>query len=126
MTNKKKIYQCYRAYEESTRYHKDGNAVIFRSIYHYAELEYSSDSVLPKKSVDGNYYDVPDPQTAEIGNVYLEKVDFVFTNKTAEDIYQKQLSEMSVVDFEQLIIFLGFERQVYQVIYGKGTVVVDG
>lgn len=121
---KKIIYQCFKAYEESTRYCKDGNAIIFRSVYHYAELEYESDAQLPIKSIDGNYYDVPNPTKAEIGNVYLDRVDFVFTNKVAEDIYKKQLSEMTIIEFEKLIISLGYKKAIYQVMFGKGTVTI--
>ena len=122
---KKIIYQCFKAYEESTRYYKDGNSVIFRSVYHYAELEYDSDTKLPVKALDGNYYDFSDQVRAEVGDVYFERVDFVFSDKLSEVIYKKQLSEMSINDFEQSIILLGYEKEIYQVMYGKGTTVVN-
>lgn len=117
------VFQCFKAYEESTRYFKDGNAVIFRSVYHYAELEYFKNSKLPIKSIDGNYYQIPNPDKAEIGDVYLDRVDFKFTNQNAEDTYKKQLSEIGMIAFEQLIIFLGYAKEIYQVMYGKGTAV---
>ncbi len=125
MSNKKIIYQCFKAYEESTRYYKDGNSVIFRSVYHYAELEYSDKCILPKKSIDGNFYSFSDPIRAEVGDVYLDRVDFIFIDKLAEVIYKQQLSEMTINDFEQSIILLGYDKEVYQVMYGKGTTVIN-
>lgn len=116
------LFQCFKAYEESTRYYKQGNAVIFRSVYHYAELEYFKNSKLPLKSIDGNYYQIPNPDKAEIGNVYLERVEFQFTHQIAEETYKKQLSEIGIIAFEQLIILLGYSKEIYQVMYGKGTV----
>lgn len=118
-------FQCFKAYEESTRYYKDGNVVIFRSVYHYAEFEYQENSKLPIQSVDDNYYEIPDPDYAMIGDLYFERVEFLFLNQDAEENYKKQLKEVGVLAFEQSIIFLGYDKEVYQVMYGKGTTVIN-
>lgn len=116
-------YQCFKAYEESTKYYKEGNVVTFRSVYQYAELEYFGSSQLPIQSEDGNYYDLPEPDKAELGHLFLDQVDFFFKNQIIEKVYKKHLSDFGVLEFEKLIIFLGYTKKIFQVMYGRGTIV---
>jgi len=123
MIHSKKIqFDCFKAYEESTIYRNGADTIIIRSVYHYATLIYSSDSnELPEQSVDGNYYHIPDPDSAEIGDVYFERTEINMADKSREKLYETASAKMSVTEFEQMLMRDQFKASVYQVMYGKGT-----
>ena len=126
MSNKGLVkFDCFKAYEESTKYRNGADTIIIRTIYHYATLIYNANGPLPQQSVDGNYYNVPDPLTAEVVDVFLEKIEINVEDEKARAIYERGSVDISIVDFEKILKFNKFEASVYQVIYGKGTARID-
>lgn len=114
-------FDCFKAYEESTKYRCGADTVILRTIYHYATLIYKASGTLPLQSVDGNYYNIPDPILAEIGDIYLERTEINIEDQALKNKYEERLAQMPITEFENMLLFDKFELSIYQVMHGKGT-----
>lgn len=114
-------FDCFKAYEESTKYRCGADTIILRTVYHYATLIYKASGTLPVQSVDGNYYTIPDPILAEIGDIYLERTEINIEDPLLKNQYEERLAQMPIMEFENMLRFDKFELSIYQVMYGKGT-----
>ena len=72
-------FDCFKSYEESTVYLKGESAVRFSYLYHYATLMFKS-NLMPKLSMDGNYYDIPESMESTCGDVWTTSTEVLISD----------------------------------------------
>ena len=113
-------FECFKSYEESSLYLKGESAVRFNYLYHYATLMFKSD-LMPKLSMDGNYYDIPESVKSTCGDVWSTGTEILINEHRlrtrVEAIFEKNDSLL----MDSFLLSLGFIPVNMSMIYGKGV-----
>ena len=72
-------FDCFKSYEESSVYLKGESAIRFDYLYHYATLIFNS-NLVPNLSIDGNYYDIPEPIESTCGDVWTTGTEILISD----------------------------------------------
>ena len=117
-------FQCFKAYEEDTYYTNGAHVVIFRTLYHFATLSYDVGSEIPQKSVDGNYYKIPEPSKSECGDVFAEKTEIQIQDLVLKSQVEAILRDIDPLEWDEYFGKLGFKISSRQIMYGLGTAIL--
>jgi len=117
-------FQCFKAYEEDTYYTNGAHVVIFRTLYHFATLSYDVGSEIPQKSVDGNYYKIPEPSKSECGDVFAEKTEIQIQDLVLKSQVEAILRDIDPLEWDEYFVKLGFKISSRQIMYGLGTAMI--
>jgi len=72
-------FDCFKSYEESSVYLKGESAIRFEYLYHYATLMFNS-NLVPNLSIDGNYYNIPEPIESTCGDVWTTGTEILISD----------------------------------------------
>jgi hypothetical protein len=113
-------FDCFKSYEESTVYLKGESAVRFSYLYHYATLMFKS-NLMPKLSMDGNYYDIPESMESTCGDVWTTSTEVLISDHRlrarVESIFEKNDPLLS----DDFLLSVGFVPVNMSMMYGKGV-----
>lgn len=113
-------FDCFKSYEESSVYLKGESAVRFSYLYHYATLMFNS-NLMPKLSMDGNYYDIPESVKSTCGDVLTTDTDILINEyrlrTRVEAIFEKNDSLL----MDSFLLSQGFIPVNMSMMYGKGV-----
>lgn len=113
-------FDCFKSYEESTAYLKGENAIRFGYLYHYATLKFNN-TLQPKLSMDGNYYDIPEPTEATSGDVWSTSTDILISEYRLRNKVETILEKNDPLLTDKLLLSLGFVAVNMSMMYGKGV-----
>lgn len=113
-------FDCFKSYEESTAYLKGENAVRFGYLYHYATLKFNN-TLQPKLSMDGNYYDIPGPVEATCGDVWSTSTDILINEYRLRSKVEAILEKNDPLLTDKFLLSLGFVAVNMSMMYGKGV-----
>jgi hypothetical protein len=113
-------FDCFKSYEESTAYLKSESAVRFGYLYHYATLMFK-DNLAPKLSIDGNYYDIPDPIKATCGDVWSTSTDILISDYRLRTRVEAILEKNDPLLTDDFLLSMGFVPVNMSMMHGKGV-----
>jgi hypothetical protein len=113
-------FDCFKSYEESTSYLKGENAIRFSFLYHYATLMFKS-NLMPRLSVDGNYYDIPESIESTCGDVWSTSTDILISNYRLRTRVEAILEKNDSLLTDHFLLSIGFVAINRSMMYGKGV-----
>jgi hypothetical protein len=113
-------FDCFKSYEESSIYLKGENAVRFNYLYHYATLMFKS-NLMPKLSIDGNYYDIPDLIESTCGDVWSTSTEILISNYRLRTRVEAIFEKNDPLLTDDFLLSLGFVPVNMSMMYGKGV-----
>ena len=113
-------FDCFKSYEESSIYLKGESAVRFNYLYHYATLIFKSD-LMPKLSMDGNYYDIPESMESTCGDVWTTGTEILISDYRLRTRVEAILEKNDSLLTDVFLLSVGFVPVNMSTIYGKGV-----
>ena len=113
-------FDCFKSYEESSVYHKGEGAVRFSYLYHYATLMFKS-NLMPKLSVDGNYYDIPESMESTCGDVWTTGTEILISDHRLRTRIEAILEKNDPLLSDDFLLSAGFVPVNMSMMYGKGV-----
>lgn len=113
-------FDCFKSYEESSIYLKGESAVRFSYLYHYATLMFKS-NLIPKLSMDGNYYDIPESMESTCGDVWTTGTEILINDHRLRTRVEAILEKNDSLLMDSFLLSLGFIPVNMSMIYGKGV-----
>ena len=113
-------FDCFKSYEESSVYLKGESAIRFDYLYHYATLMFNS-NLVPNLSIDGNYYDIPEPIESTCGDVWTTGTEILISDyrlRTRVEAILEKNDQMLTDDF---LLNVGFVPVNMSMMHGKGV-----
>ena len=115
-------FDCFKSYEESSLYLKGESAVRFSYLYHYAALIFKS-NLVPKLSMDGNYYDIPDSMESTCGDVWTTGTEILISDHRLRTRVEAILEKNDPLLTDDFLLSVGFVPVNMSMMYGKGVLV---
>jgi hypothetical protein len=113
-------FDCFKSYEESSLYLKGESAIRFDYLYHYATLIFNS-NLVPNLSIDGNYYDIPEPIESTCGDVWTTGTEILVSNYRLRTRVEAVLEKNDSQLMDDFLLSIGFVPVNTSIIYGKGV-----
>jgi hypothetical protein len=113
-------FDCFKSYEESSVYLKGESAVRFSYLYHYATLMFKS-NVVPKLSMDGNYYDIPESMESTCGDVWTAGTEILINDHRLRTRVEAILEKNDPLLSDNFLLSVGFVPVNMSMMYGKGV-----
>jgi hypothetical protein len=113
-------FDCFKSYEESSVYLKGESAVRFSYLYHYATLMFKS-NVVPKLSMDGNYYDIPESMESTCGDVWTTGTEILINDHRLRTRVEAILEKNDPLLTDDFLLSIGFVPVNTSTIYCKGV-----
>lgn len=113
-------FDCFKSYEESSVYLKGESVVRFSYLYHYATLMFKS-NLTPKLSIDGNYYDIPDPMESTCGDVWTTGTEILISDHRLRTRVEAILDKNDPLLMDDFLLSVGFVPLNMSMMHGKGV-----
>ena len=113
-------FDCFKSYEESSLYLKGESAIRFDYLYHYATLIFNS-NLVPNLSIDGNYYDIPEPIESTCGDVWTTGTEILISDYRLRTRVEAILEKKDPLLTDNFLLSIGFVPVNTSTIYGKGV-----
>lgn len=113
-------FDCFKSYEESSVYLKGESVVRFSYLYHYATLMFKS-NLTPKLSIDGNYYDIPDPMESTCGDVWTTGTEILISDHRLRTRVEAILEKNNSMLTHDFLLSVGFVPVNMSMMHGKGV-----
>ena len=113
-------FDCFKSYEESSLYLKGESAIRFDYLYHYATLIFNS-NLVPNLSIDGNYYDIPEPIESTCGDVWTTGTEILISDYRLRTRVEAILEKNDPLLTDDFLLSIGFVPVNTSTIYCKGV-----
>lgn len=113
-------FDCFKSYEESSLYLKGESAVRFNYLYHYATLMFKS-NLMPKLSMNGNYYDIPESMESTCGDVWTTGTEILINDHRLRTRVEAILEKNDPLLSDDFLLSVGFVPVNVSMMYGKGV-----
>ena len=113
-------FDCFKSYEESSVYLKGESAIRFDYLYHYATLIFNS-NLVPNLSIDGNYYNIPDPIESTCGDVWTTGTEILISDYRLRTRVEAILEKNDPLLTDDFLLSIGFVPVNTSTIYCKGV-----
>ena len=113
-------FDCFKSYEESSVYLKGESAIRFDYLYHYATLIFNS-NLVPNLSIDGNYYDIPEPIESTCGDVWTTGTEILISDYRLRTRVEAILEKNDPLLTDDFLLSIGFVPVNTSTIYCKGV-----
>ena len=113
-------FDCFKSYEESSVYLKGESAIRFDYLYHYATLIFNS-NLVPNLSIDGNYYDIPEPIESTCGDVWTTGTEILVSNYRLRTRVEAILEKNDPLLTDDFLLNVGFVPVNMSMMHGKGV-----
>jgi hypothetical protein len=113
-------FDCFKSYEESSVYLKGESAIRFDYLYHYATLMFKS-NLVPNLSIDGNYYNIPEPIESTCGYVWTTGTEILISDYRLRTRVEAILEKKDPLLTDNFLLSIGFVPVNTSTIYGKGV-----
>ena len=113
-------FDCFKSYEESSLYLKGESAIRFDYLYHYATLIFNS-NLVPNLSIDGNYYNIPEPIESTCGDVWTTGTEILISDYRLRTRVEAILEKNDPLLTDDFLLSIGFVPVNTSTIYCKGV-----
>jgi len=113
-------FDCFKSYEESSVYLKGESAIRFDYLYHYATLMFKS-NLVPNLSIDGNYYNIPEPIESTCGDVWTTGTEILISDYRLRTRVEAILEKNDPLLTDDFLLSIGFVPVNTRTIYCKGV-----
>ena len=113
-------FDCFKSYEESSVYLKGESAIRFEYLYHYATLMFNS-NLVPNLSIDGNYYNIPEPIESTCGDVWTTGTEILISDYRLRTRVEAILEKNDPLLTDDFLLSIGFVPVNTSTIYCKGV-----
>ena len=113
-------FDCFKSYEESSLYLKGESAIRFDYLYHYATLMFNS-NLVPNLSIDGNYYNIPEPIESTCGDVWTTGTEILISDYRLRTRVEAILEKNDPLLTDDFLLSIGFVPVNTSTIYCKGV-----
>jgi hypothetical protein len=113
-------FDCFKSYEESSLYLKGESAIRFDYLYHYATLIFNS-NLVPNLSIDGNYYDIPEPIESTCGDVWTTGTEILISDYRLRTRVEAILEKNDPLLTDDFLLNVGFVPVNMSMMHGKGV-----
>jgi hypothetical protein len=113
-------FDCFKSYEESSVYLKGESAIRFDYLYHYATLMFNS-NLVPNLSIDGNYYNIPEPIESTCGDVWTTSTEILISDYRMRTRVEAIIEKNDPLLTDDFLLSIGFVPVNTSTIYGKGV-----
>ena len=113
-------FDCFKSYEESSVYLKGESAIRFDYLYHYATLMFNS-NLVPNLSIDGNYYNIPEPIESSCGDVWTTGTEILISDYRLRTRVEAILEKNDPLLTDDFLLSIGFVPVNTSTIYCKGV-----
>ena len=113
-------FDCFKSYEESSVYLKGESAIRFDYLYHYATLIFNS-NLVPNLSIDGNYYDIPEPIESTCGDVWTTGTEILISDYRLRTRVEAILEKNDPLLTDDFLLNVGFVPVNMSMMHGKGV-----
>ncbi len=113
-------FDCFKSYEESSVYLKGESAIRFDYLYHYATLIFNS-NLVPNLSIDGNYYNIPEPIESTCGDVWTTGTEILISDYRLRTRVEAILEKNDPLLTDDFLLSIGFVPVNTSTIYCKGV-----
>ena len=113
-------FDCFKSYEESSVYLKGESAIRFDYLYHYATLMFNS-NLVPNLSIDGNYYNIPEPIESTCGDVWTTSTEILISDYRLRTRVEAIIEKNDPLLTDDFLLSIGFVPVNTSTIYGKGV-----
>ena len=113
-------FDCFKSYEESSVYLKGESAIRFDYLYHYATLMFNS-NLVPNLSIDGNYYNIPEPIESTCGDVWTTGTEILISDYRLRTRVEAIIEKNDPLLTNDFLLSIGFVPVNTSTIYGKGV-----
>ena len=113
-------FDCFKSYEESSVYLKGESAIRFDYLYHYATLMFNS-NLVPNLSIDGNYYNIPEPIESTCGDVWTTGTEILISDYRLRTRVEAILEKNDPLLTDDFLLSIGFVPVNTSTIYCKGV-----
>lgn len=113
-------FDCFKSYEESSVYLKGESAIRFDYLYHYATLMFNS-NLVPNLSIDGNYYNIPEPIESTCGDVWTTSTEILISDYRLRTRVEAILEKNDPLLTDDFLLNVGFVPVNMSMMHGKGV-----
>ena len=113
-------FDCFKSYEESSVYLKGESAIRFEYLYHYATLMFKS-NLVPNLSIDGNYYNIPEPIESTCGDVWTTGTEILISDYRLRTRVEAILEKNDPLLTDDFLLNVGFVPVNMSMMHGKGV-----
>jgi hypothetical protein len=113
-------FDCFKSYEESSVYLKGESAIRFDYLYHYATLMFKS-NLVPNLSIDGNYYNIPEPIESTCGDVWTTGTEILISDYRLRTRVEAILEKNDPLLTDDFLLNVGFVPVNMSMMHGKGV-----
>ena len=113
-------FDCFKSYEESSVYLKGESAIRFDYLYHYATLMFNS-NLVPNLSIDGNYYNIPEPIESTCGDVWTTGTEILISDYRLRTRVEAILEKNDPLLTDDFLLNVGFVPVNMSMMHGKGV-----
>lgn len=113
-------FDCFKSYEESSLYLKGESAIRFDYLYHYATLIFNS-NLVPNLSIDGNYYNIPEPIESTCGDVWTTGTEILISDYRLRTRVEAILEKNDPLLTDDFLLNVGFVPVNMSMMHGKGV-----
>ncbi len=113
-------FDCFKSYEESSVYLKGESAIRFDYLYHYATLIFNS-NLVPNLSIDGNYYNIPEPIESTCGDVWTTGTEILISDYRLRTRVEAILEKNDPLLTDDFLLNVGFVPVNMSMMHGKGV-----
>ena len=113
-------FDCFKSYEESSVYLKGESAIRFEYLYHYATLMFNS-NLVPNLSIDGNYYNIPEPIESTCGDVWTTGTEILISDYRLRTRVEAILEKNDPLLTDDFLLNVGFVPVNMSMMHGKGV-----
>jgi hypothetical protein len=113
-------FDCFKSYKESSVYLKGESAIRFDYLYHYATLMFNS-NLVPNLSIDGNYYNIPEPIESTCGDVWTTGTEILISDYRLRTRVEAILEKNDPLLTDDFLLNVGFVPVNMSMIHGKGV-----
>ena len=113
-------FDCFKSYEESSVYLKGESAIRFDYLYHYATLIFNS-NLVPNLSIDGNYYNIPEPIESTCGDVWTTGTEILISDYRLRTRVEAILEKNDPLLSDDFLLNVGFVPVNMSMMHGKGV-----
>lgn len=113
-------FDCFKSYEESSVYLKGESAIRFDYLYHYATLMFNS-NLVPNLSIDGNYYNIPEPIESTCGDVWTTGTEILVSDYRLRTRVEAILEKNDPLLTDDFLLNVGFVPVNMSMMHGKGV-----
>ena len=113
-------FDCFKSYEESSLYLKGESAIRFEYLYHYATLMFNS-NLVPNLSIDGNYYNIPEPIESTCGDVWTTGTEILISDYRLRTRVEAILEKNDPLLTDDFLLNVGFVPVNMSMMHGKGV-----